>query len=131
MDPINWLKQNQPHTTSVIDATWVFAQYKYPDYVQKYIRESWFEECYENKCNYYKYKQAVNQETVDGNSVENSKDLTCDLKKSKFYKSMDNINAKAVEVWENKGEKEAIEFMFTNPETKEPLSYAEMRSRFG
>lgn len=40
-------------------------------------------------------------------------------------------NKKILRVWEEKGEKAAVSAMFQHPETKKPLTYAEMRMFYG
>jgi hypothetical protein len=43
---------------------------------------------------------------------------------------LDNLNKEALKILQTKGEEEAVKFMF-NPTGDRPLSYSEMRSRFG
>ena len=43
---------------------------------------------------------------------------------------MDDLNKQALNILQTKGQDEAIKFMF-NPTGDKPLSYAEMRYRFG
>jgi hypothetical protein len=43
---------------------------------------------------------------------------------------LDDLNKEALKILQTKGEEEAIKFMF-NPTGDRPLSYSEMRSRFG
>ena len=40
-------------------------------------------------------------------------------------------NKKIFRVWKEKGEEAAVSAMFTHPETKKPLTYAEMRGFYG
>ena len=44
---------------------------------------------------------------------------------------MDEANKEATDVMANEGMKAAVEHMLTDPDTKRPLSYSEMRSRYG
>ena len=50
---------------------------------------------------------------------------------SDIYNNMDKRNQKAMEVWAGKGFDSAIKHMFTDDETGRPLTYGEMRSRYG
>jgi hypothetical protein len=43
---------------------------------------------------------------------------------------LDDLNKEALKILQTKGDEEAIKFMF-NPTGDRPLSYSEMRSRFG
>jgi len=43
---------------------------------------------------------------------------------------LDDLNKQALNILQTKGQEEAIKFMF-NPTGDKPLSYAEMRYRFG
>lgn len=40
-------------------------------------------------------------------------------------------NKRIFRVWEEEGEKAAVSAMFKHPETKKPLTYAEMRGLYG
>ena len=101
MDPQTWLNENKPEITSIIDGKWVFEQYNYPEEVRKYIKTTWIKKCKNNICNYYK---PIKEE---------------------------DENKKAIDILKNQGLDAAANFMFTNPETKKPMSYSDMRSRFG
>jgi hypothetical protein len=50
--------------------------------------------------------------------------------KTKIPYVLDDLNKEALKILQTKGDEEAIKFMF-NPTGDRPLSYAEMRSRFG
>jgi len=43
---------------------------------------------------------------------------------------LDDLNKEALKILQTKGQEEAVKFMF-NPTGDRPLSYSEMRSRFG
>ena len=141
MDPQDWLNDHNPNLTSIIDAEWVFDQYKYPINVRQYIRNTWFEICSENKCNYFKFKpksyktpveEKNNTEQVTNTPTDNdSKEFACNFKKTVFYKGMDTNNSKAMDVWESKGVEAAVKHMFTDQETGKQLSYSQMRSMYG
>jgi len=61
----------------------------------------------------------------------NTKDQTTEkIKTSSIYKNMDDDNKKALLILETKGLDEAAKHMM-NPTGDKPLSYAEMRERFG
>ena len=50
--------------------------------------------------------------------------------KGHIVNQMDNLNKQAYNIIQNKGLEEAAKFMF-NPTEDRPLSYSEIRSRFG
>ena len=50
--------------------------------------------------------------------------------KTKIPYVLDDLNKEALKILQTKGDEEAIKFMF-NPTGDRPLSYSEMRSRFG
>ena len=50
---------------------------------------------------------------------------------SGIYNNMDKRNQKAMDVWAEKGLDSAIKHMFTDDETGRPLTYGEMRARYG
>ena len=47
------------------------------------------------------------------------------------YDAMDDYNKKAMDVLTTKGMNAAIQHMFTDQETGRPLTYGEMRARYG
>ena len=47
------------------------------------------------------------------------------------YEHMDDHNKKAADVMKAKGMSAAIEHMFTDQDTGRPLTYGEMRARYG
>lgn len=64
---------------------------------------------------------------------ENTIKEEVNISSSKEIKSeihMDDLNKQALNILQTKGQDEAIKFMF-NPTGDKPLSYAEMRYRFG
>ena len=65
----------------------------------------------------------TNTTTVKNDSLENTS-------KTKIPYVLDDLNKEALKILQTKGDEEAIKFMF-NPTGDRPLSYAEMRSRFG
>ena len=65
----------------------------------------------------------TNTTTVKTDSPENTS-------KTKIPYVLDDLNKEALKILQTKGEEEAVKFMF-NPTGDRPLSYAEMRSRFG
>jgi hypothetical protein len=50
--------------------------------------------------------------------------------KTKIPYVLDDLNKEALKILQTKGDEEAVKFMF-NPTGDRPLSYSEMRSRFG
>ena len=52
------------------------------------------------------------------------------ISKTKIPYVLDDLNKEALKILQTKGDEEAVKFMF-NPTGDRPLSYAEMRSRFG
>ena len=50
--------------------------------------------------------------------------------KTKIPYVLDDLNKEALKILQSKGQEEAVKFMF-NPTGDRPLSYSEMRSRFG
>jgi hypothetical protein len=65
----------------------------------------------------------TNTTTVKNDSLENTS-------KTKIPYVLDDLNKEALKILQTKGDEEAIKFMF-NPTGDRPLSYSEMRSRFG
>ena len=65
----------------------------------------------------------TNTTTVKTDSLEN-------ISKTKIPYVLDDLNKEALKILQTKGDEEAVKFMF-NPTGDRPLSYAEMRSRFG
>ena len=64
-----------------------------------------------------------NTTTVKTDSSENTS-------KTNIPYVLDDLNKEALKILQTKGEEEAVKFMF-NPTGDRPLSYSEMRSRFG
>lgn len=65
----------------------------------------------------------TNTTTVKTDSPEN-------ISKTKIPYVLDDLNKEALKILQTKGEEEAVKFMF-NPTGDKPLSYSEMRTRFG
>ena len=65
----------------------------------------------------------TNTNTVKTDSPENTS-------KTNIPYVLDDLNKEALKILQTKGEEEAVKFMF-NPTGDRPLSYSEMRSRFG
>ena len=65
----------------------------------------------------------TNTTTVKNDSLENTS-------KTKIPYVLDNLIKETLNILQTKGQEEAVKFMF-NPTGDRPLSYAEMRSRFG
>lgn len=63
--------------------------------------------------------------------VKDEKNIGKQIQNSNIYNNMDDNNKKAVDTLSNKGADAMIQHMFTDQETGKPLSYAEMRSRYG
>lgn len=61
--------------------------------------------------------------TIKTDSPENTS-------KTKIPYVLDNLIKETLNILQTKGQEEAVKFMF-NPTGDRPLSYAEMRSRFG
>ena len=59
------------------------------------------------------------------------KEVKTEVDKQPIIQGMDEVNKKALEVLQTKGEKEFIKHVFTDQSTGKELSYAEMRMRFG
>ena len=57
-------------------------------------------------------------------------DKTEDNVKNNITNQMDDLNKQGLNILQTKGTEEAVKFMF-NPTGDKPLSYAEMRERFG
>jgi hypothetical protein len=57
-------------------------------------------------------------------------DKTEDNVKNNITNQMDDLNKQGLNILQTKGTEEAVKFMF-NPTGDKPLSYAEMRYRFG
>lgn len=66
--------------------------------------------------------------SVSENSDEKAKQIITSLADTK---NMDEPNKKALDVLINGTEKEFLKHMFTNQETGQPRSYAEMRMMYG
>ena len=67
---------------------------------------------------------------MDNMDKTDKTDKTEDNVKNNITNKMDDLNKQALNILQTKGEEEAIKFMF-NPTGDKPLSYAEMRYRFG
>lgn len=65
----------------------------------------------------------TNTTTVKTDSPENTS-------KPNIPYVLDDLNKEALKILQTKGEEEAVKFMF-NPTGDRPLSYSEMRTRFG
>ena len=65
------------------------------------------------------------------NQTDNGEGVAKLYQQTSFAKNMDEANKKALNVWATEGTGAAIKHMFTDQETGNQLSYAEMRSRFG
>jgi hypothetical protein len=65
----------------------------------------------------------TNTTTVKTDTPENTS-------KIKIPYVLDDLNKEALKILQTKGDEEAVKFMF-NPTGDRPLSYSEMRSRFG
>jgi hypothetical protein len=63
--------------------------------------------------------------------VKDEKHIGKQIQNSHLYNNMDDNNKKAIDTLSNKGTNAMIQHMFTDQETGKPLSYAEMRSRYG
>ena len=59
------------------------------------------------------------------------KDILTPSKKLKVEDYMDDNNKKAMEIANTQGIEAAVKHMFINPNTGEPMSYAEMRYYYG
>ena len=113
-----WLYTNWPNMKRM-DMNWTAERYDYPAYVRQYIEQNWIKESDRNGGTYI--KPQLEEEKTFGTSIQNSS----------LYQGMDEANKGATDVMANEGMKAAVKHMFTDQETGRPLSYAEMRSRFG
>ena len=71
------------------------------------------------------------ENTKQRDSTDKSKDFAKSVKSTPIYDSMDANNKKALDVMATQGADAAVKHMFTDQETGRPLSYAEMRMRYG
>ena len=114
-----WLYTHWPQK-NVINMEWCSVEHaKCPSYVCDYIENNWVKINTENGGTYQ--KPEIEKEKTFGTSIQNSN----------LYQGMDDANKKATDVMANEGMKAAVEHMLTDPDTKRPLSYSEMRSRYG
>lgn len=71
------------------------------------------------------------ENTNQKDQTEKSKDFAKAVKDTSIYDSMNERNKKAMDVMASQGAEAAVKHMFTDQRTGLPLSYAEMRMRYG
>lgn len=71
------------------------------------------------------------ENTKQKNTTGTSKEFAKLVRDTFVYDSMDANNKKALDVMATKGAESAVKHMFTDQESGRPLSYAEMRMRYG
>ena len=79
-------------------------------------------------------QKSGNVTTEEKNTQQSSKSKAEDQPKASsycLYNQMDEVNKKAMDVWEEDGMQAAVKHMFTDQKTGRQLSYAEMRSLYG